>query len=334
MQAIDVHSHVIPPSLVELMRRGQAPDGITLEEVGSQTWVVHPQGYRYPLMPEFYDIGARIKSMDSLGIEAAILSIAPPLFLYWIEPDEAVEAARIINDAIAEMVGQAPDRFVGLMTLPLQTPRAAAEELKRCVNQLDLRGGLIGPHCEGINLDDMSLRPVLSTAEKEDVPLVVHPYYVGSTPGLDDFYLTNLQGNPWQSAVCASRLIFSGTLDDLDRLKIVLVHGGGHLLYQIGRLDHGYKVRPETKTPKRMPSEYLRNFYFDSLTHRPDSTSWLIDQVGADRVLFGTDMPFDMAGPSLKNQLQSCRLSNHDLSLISSENAIRIFGPIKKRSPK
>jgi aminocarboxymuconate-semialdehyde decarboxylase len=188
-----------------------------------------------------------------------------------------------------------------------------------------MRGAQIGPHAEGVPLDDAALRPVLDAAVELGVPLIVHPYYVGSSPGLDDFYLTNLQGNPWQTAVCASRLILSGTLDALPSLDVVLVHGGGHLPYQIGRLDHGYKVRPEAKAPAQPPSRYLRRFHYDTLTHRPESTRWLIDQVGADRVVFGTDMPFDMAGGPLRDQLAGAPVQDEVLAAIAHGNAERLF---------
>ena len=325
MRVIDVHAHVIPPALVAAMRAGQAPDDIRIDNQDGRPWVAHRQGYRYPLLDPFHDVEARLEAMDAAGIDLALLSSPPTLFLYWIDAAAAVEAARTINDAITAMVAQAPTRFAGLATLPLQDPAAAAAELRRCVTSLGMVGAQIGPHAEGVALDDPSLRPVLQAAADLGVPLVVHPYYVGSTPGLDDFYLTNLQGNPWQTAVCASRLILSGTLDVLPSLDLVLVHGGGHLPYQIGRLDHGYAVRPEARAPASPPSAYLRRFHYDTLTHRPESTRWLIDQVGADRVMFGTDMPFDMAGGPFGDQLAGVPADGDVAAAVAHLNAERLF---------
>jgi aminocarboxymuconate-semialdehyde decarboxylase len=325
VRVVDVHAHVIPPALVDLMRTGSAPDGVTLDETGSRAWVVHRQGYRYPLLDAFHDVSARLSQMDSAGTDLAVLSVAPPLFLYWTGVDGAAAAARIINDAVGKMVEQAPHRFAGLATLPMQDPVAAAAELRRCVSELGMRGAQIGPHIDGTPLDDESLRPVLRAAEELGVPLVLHPYYVGSSPGLDDFYLTNLQGNPWQTALSASRLIFSGTLDALPDLDLVLVHGGGHLPYQIGRLDHGYRVRPEATQPAHTPSDYLRRFHYDTLTHNPAATHWLIDQVGSDRVLFGSDVPFDMAGGTFVEQLDGFPGSDDARDAVASGNADRLF---------
>jgi len=326
VKVVDVHAHVIPPSLVAAMRAGTAPDGITLDEsTGEVPWVVHRQGYRYPLLPAFHDAGARLAQMDRDGTDVALLSPAPPLFLYWAEPEVGREAAQVVNDGVAEMVASDPRRFAGVGTLPMADPRAAVEELRRAVRDLGLRGVQVGPHVEGTGLDDPSLRPVLAAAEELGVPVVVHPYYVGSAPGLlDDFYLTNLQGNPWQTALCASRLILSGALDDLPGLEVLLVHGGGHLPYQAGRLDHGWRVRPEARTPALPPSEYLRRFSYDSLTHSTEATRWLVETVGADRVLYGTDVPFDMGGGPFAEQLAAVT-DETARRAVAHGNAARLF---------
>jgi aminocarboxymuconate-semialdehyde decarboxylase len=333
IRVVDVHAHVIPPQLVAAMRADAAPDGIQLESRDGAPWVVHRQGYSYPLLDAFHDIETRLRTMDDMGVDTALLSTPPTLFLYWVDPATALDAARSVNDSVAQMASEAPARFRAMATLPLQDPDAACVELTRCVTELGMCGAQIGPHCEGQPLDDPELRPVLETAQQLGVPLVVHPYYVGSTPGLDDFYLTNLQGNPWQTAVCASRLILSGTLDDLSDLDVLLVHGGGHLPYQIGRLDHGHRVRSEARNPIAPPSHYLRRFHYDTLTHRPQSTRWLIDQVGADRVAFGTDVPFDMAGGSLEAQLAGQPTTTEEMHCIGHRTAEILFGLSERENP-
>lgn len=326
MRIVDTHAHVIPPGFVTAMRSGDAPDGITIEDVAGSPWVVHRQGYRYPLPPHFYDVSARLAHMDAMGVSAAVLSIAPPMFLYWVGADEAVDVARTINDELAAMVENGDGRLSAVATLPMQDPNTAATELRRAVTELGLRGAQIGPHIEGIQLDDPRFRPVLATAEDLNVPLLLHPYYVGAAHAeLADYYLTNLLGNPWQTAVAASRLILSGTLDDHPSLDLVLVHGGGHLPYQCGRLDHGHRVRPEAKTCRDLPSSYLRRFHYDTLTHHPSALQWLIDLVGADRVVYGSDVPFDMGGGPLFEQLGDHQLDDDSLAHIAHRNADRLF---------
>jgi aminocarboxymuconate-semialdehyde decarboxylase len=325
VKVIDVHAHVIPPALVAMMREGTAPDGVTIEDRDGSPWVVHRQGYRYPLAPAFHDVEARLAKMDEDGVDFAVLSVAPPFLNYGLNPDDARSASAVINDALADMVAQAPDRFAAVATLPMQDPSGAIAELHRAVEVLGLRGVQLGSHVEGTPLDDAGIRPVLEAIQALGVPAILHPYYVGSTPGLDDFYLTNLEGNPWQTALAASRLIFSGTLDALPELDFVLVHGGGHLPYQMGRLDHGHRVRSETAGAANAPSTYLRRFHFDTLTHLPAAAQWLIEQAGADRVMFGTDVPFDMAGGALTSQLEGVDIPSNAFKLIAHENAERLF---------
>ena len=174
--------------------------------------------------------------------------------------------------------------------------------------------------------DRPALRPVLATAADLRVPLIVHPYYVASSPGLEDFYLTNLIGNPLATTVCAARLIFSGVLDELTGLRLVLMHGGGYLPYQIGRLDHGHRVRPEARGCAHPPSAYLDRFWFDTVTHAPRPLRFLTDTVGADHVVYGTDFPFDMAAGPLHDQLAGTSLSADETELIAGRNATALFG--------
>lgn len=331
MRVIDVHSHVIPGSLVQSLAAGQGPDGAHLARIGGVSSVVHRQGYRYPLSEEFYDVEARLRTMDDAGVDLDVLSIAPPFFMYWLPSSEAVQVAARINDGIASMVASAPDRFIGLATLPLQDPAAAASELTRSVSELGLRGAEIGAHVDGHVIDDLRFGPVFETASALDVPLMIHPSYAGPQNGLEDFYLTNLLGNPEQTTLCASRLILSGMLDAIPSLKLVLVHGGGFLPYQIGRLDRGFAVRAEAGKCSHPPSHYLNRFYFDTLTHSAKATEALAAIVGIDRVVYGSDRPFDMGGPGIASQLSRIRQgSGGAWQQISHANAESLFGMEKE----
>ena len=231
-----------------------------------------------------------------------------------------------MNDDLAAFADGSAGRITAVATLPLQNPAAAAIELRRAVTELGMAGAEIGPHADGTPLDDPALRPVLATAADLGVPLIVHPYYVAPSPGLEDFYLTNLIGNPLATTVCAARLIFSGVLDELTALRIVLMHGGGYLPYQIGRLDHGYRVRPEAHGSAHPPSAYLDRFWFDTVTHAPAPLCFLTGLVGADHVVYGTDFPFDMAAGPLADQTAGAGLSDADLELIAGRNAVALFG--------
>lgn len=303
MPVIDIHAHLIPRDVVDGARWGSGLDGLTVETADGVDRIRHRQGYTYPFVAEFHDPAARVRAMDAMGIDRAIVSISPTFFFYWVDADAGAAYATATNDTIAAHVAAAPDRLSGLASLPMQDPAAAARELERAVTALGLRGASVGPRVDEGYLDDPRFWPVLECAEALGVPLLLHPFYVGLRPGLPDYYLTNLIGNPLESTIGAARLILSGVLDRFPALRLVLTHGGGFLPYQIGRLDHGYRVRPESKGAAEAPSTYLRRFVFDTVTHRPEVTAFLAALVGPDRVAYGTDLPFDMMGGSLDAQV-------------------------------
>ncbi len=323
---VDVHTHVVPAQVLADARRGSGFDGLTVDHQGGQDWLVHRQGFRYPVPAAYFDVAARLQSMDERGISHALISIAPTLFMYWAPSAETVEFCRAANDVIAAMAAGSGGRLIALATLPMQAPAAAVAELTRAVTSLGMRGAEIGPDVGDTPLDDPAVRPVLAAAAGLGVPLILHPYYVGQRPGLADFYLTNLVGNPLATTVGAARLIFSGLLDELPALRLVLMHGGGYLPYQIGRLDHGHRVRPESRGCLRPPSQYLRRFWYDSVTHAPAALAFLVSMAGPDRVLFGTDFPFDMAAGPVREQAAGAGLSEADLADIAGRNASRLFG--------
>ncbi len=326
MLTVDVHTHFVPPEVLADARRGAGFDGLRTEQRDGQEWLVHRQGFRYPVPPVYCDVEARLGAMDERAVSHAVLSIAPTLFMYWVDAGEAAGFCRAANDALAAFAADSGGRITAVAALPLQDPGAAVTELRRAVTGLGMRGAEIGPDAGGTPLDDPALRPVLAAAADLGVPLIVHPYYVGALPGLADFYLTNLIGNPLATTVCAARLILSGTLDEIGQLRLVLMHGGGFLPYQIGRLDHGHRVRPESRGCALPPSRYLPRFWFDTVTHAPVPLRFLTDLAGADHVLFGTDFPFDMAAGPLAEQIDGTGLHGLDVELIAGLTADRLFG--------
>lgn len=292
---VDLHSHVIPPGMVDAIRRTPATWGARIDTEGAGERVVHAQGYAYPLAREFFDPAAKVASMDRRGLDVSVVSPAPPIFFYQADAKTAAAAARLINDGIAEMVAAYPRRLRGMATLPLQHPDLALAELDRAVREHGFRAVEIGTSIEGAMLAEPRFRPVLRRCRELEVLVFAHPYYVGAKCGMESHYLTNLIGNPWDTTMAAANLMLSGALDELDGIKIVLAHGGGFLPYQIGRLQHGYEVRPETRADARTrPLEQLRRFHYDSMVFDPRALRYLIDVAGSDRVALGSDSPFDM----------------------------------------
>jgi len=314
---VDVHTHVIPPALLARTREPSGLFGVR-ERDGELT---HPQGFRSPLTPDFHDAAAILARMDASGIEQSVLSLSPTMFFYEREPREAVAFARDVNDALAQMV-DGEERLLAIAQLPLQAPEAAVEELERAVEQLGLVGALIGTNVGETPLDADELEPVLACAARLGVPVMLHPYFVGPKPRLEPFFLTNSIGNPLDTCIAAARLIHAGTLDRLPELDLVLVHGGGFLPYQLGRLDHAFDVRPESRVAiAQPPSTYLRRLWIDTLTHSDAALTFLAQLAGADRLLVGTDLPYDMADA---RPLERVRRVGLDADLLGA-SAARLF---------
>ena len=323
----DIHAHFVPPSLVEDLRGGTALDGMQMEDRDGQPWVLHRQGPKYPLQPELHDLDARLALMDRLGIDVAAVSVSPTLYFYWIEASEAADWARRTNDDIAKLAADANGRVVGIAHLPMQDPDAAIAEAER-VKELGFKGVQMAPMILDRPLDEEDHFSVLQALERLGLPVILHPYFVGAgnRAGLDKYYLTNLAGHPYSTAVGASRLIMSGVLDRLPELHPVLVHGGGYLPYQIGRLDHGNEVRPEAQACQEKPSSYLRRFRFDTLAHSPKALQYLIDLVGSDRVVYGTDFPYDMGGGPVEEQLRGVEIDETGVQRIRGANTQELLG--------
>lgn len=295
MTAVDVHSHAIPPSVVEAMEADPAGFMARIEGEGEARRVVHDQGYAYPLFEEFTDPTAKLREMDRKGIDISVLSPPPPLFYYWADAETGASIAQLVNDGIAELVSANPGRFRGMATVPLQDAEAAVAELDRTVSTHGFRAVEVGTSVEGRQLADEAFRPFLEHASELGILLFTHPYYVGVKQGLEDYYLTNLLGNPYDSTVMIANLMFSGLLDELPQLKLCVAHGGGFAPYQVGRLEHGHRVRPETRAhTKTPPGELLRRLFFDTITFNPLALRYLLDLVGSEHVILGTDAPFDM----------------------------------------
>lgn len=298
---IDIHSHVIPDRIVAAIAANPKRFRARIEGEGASRKIIHDQGYVYPLFEEFRQVEAKLDSMDRRQIDISVISPAPPMFYYWADADLALEVAGLVNDGVADMVGARPARLRGMATVPMQHPDAAVAELERVVRNFGFKAVEIGTSVEGAQLAEERFRPLLRRASELNVFVFAHPYYVGAKAGLENYYLTNLIGNPLDTTVMLANLMFSGRLDELPDLKIVLAHGGGFIPYQIGRLVHGHSVRCEANgISKSSPKDLLKRIYFDSLVFEPQALRYLIDLVGADHVCIGTDAPFDMADDNPK----------------------------------
>jgi aminocarboxymuconate-semialdehyde decarboxylase len=324
---IDLHNHVIPPTVVDALTRDPQRFGMSIEEKGGKRYF-NSHGRLAELEPAFYDADAKVEWMDRVGLDIAAISVGPPIYFYWLSPDAGLEAARLANDGIAQMVAKRPDRLRGMAHLPMQDPDAAITELERVTREHKFRAVEVGTSIEGVALADQRFRKVLKTIEQLDCFVFTHPYQCLAQGGMDRYYLSNFVGFPLDTTLMVAHLMFSGALDELPRLKILLPHGGGYVPYQIGRFVHGFNVRPEPKEKTgTSPADLLRRFYFDALTHDPLAVRHLINRVGADRVVIGSDHPFDMGPADLMGGIDAIPdLTASEREYVCSLTALSLLG--------
>lgn len=326
---IDVHSHFIPEQFIE--RDGAMPRstyGVRITAADGR--LLQHQSPRDVPGSDFDQVcrlERRETDMDRLGIDLQVLSVSPWLFAYHLEPAVGVAVCQVMNDAFAAAISAHPGRFVALAHVPLQAPEAAAAELERCVRDLGFRGAEICSHVNGRNLDDPALAPFYRKAQELDVPIFLHPQHVLGMDRLGSYHLGNLIGNPTDTAVAVASLIFGGVMLEFPRLAFYLAHGGGTCPTLRGRWEHGWHMRPEARLHiQRPPSEYFGRFYFDSLTHSVQTLQDLVQAVGADRVMLGSDYPADMADPDPVRTIASLRhCTEADKQLMYGDTAQRLF---------
>jgi aminocarboxymuconate-semialdehyde decarboxylase len=326
---IDVHTHVLPERWEDLAAR-----------YGGGRWprLVHRDACRATIMTgdtvfrevtdRSWSPERRIEDMDRLGIDRQALSPPPVMFCYWAEPPAARAFARMQNENVAAIVGRHPRRFVGMATVPLQDTALAVEELRDARDRLGLRAVEIGTCPGGRDFDDPALFPFFEACRDLGMAVFVHP----ATPlvgqeRLTKYYFPLIVGNPLETAVAISKLIFGGVLERLPDLRICFAHGGGAFPFTLGRLDYGWSVRPEgpESIPKR-PREYARLLHFDSLTHSPANLRFLVAEFGAERVAMGSDYPFDMGSPDPVAAVGEAGLDPVARALVEGGTAARFLG--------
>ena len=249
--------------------------------------------------PKLNGVAERLKDMDALGVDVQAISPSPGQYYYFAPPDVGREAAQAINDGMAAAVASHPDRLVGMGTVPLQDTEMAIEEMRRCVKDLDLRGIEINSHVNGRELAEDDFRPFFAAAEELGILLFLHP--LGFTHGqrLSEHYLNNIIGNPIESTIALSHLVFGGVLDAHPGLKLCVAHGGGYLPAYWGRMDHAFRAREDCRQHiTREPSSYLRQVWLDTLVFDKDELDSLVRTRGPDKLCLGTDYPFDMSEPN------------------------------------
>ncbi|HEX6220951.1 MAG TPA: amidohydrolase family protein [Acidimicrobiia bacterium] len=282
------------------------------------------------IMPALTQPAERIEHMDRMGIEVQGLSTFVSEYFYWAPPESGAESARIQNENVAAIAADRPDRFVALgATVPLQDVDLAIAEMDRAVDHLGFKGLQIGGTVDGHNLDEPRFRPFWAAVQAKGIPVILHPNGYPESQRLGDYFLVNCIGNPLETMVAATRMIFSGLFEEHPGIKLVLLHGGGYLPFYMSRADHTWKVRPETRAaiPDHPPSSYMKMFYYDTVVFQPLYLRHLVEVVGVDHVLLGTDFPFDMGETDPLGLIETTEgLDEADRTAISGGNAARLYG--------
>jgi aminocarboxymuconate-semialdehyde decarboxylase len=286
----DVHNHAVPRDAIELLR-GASGYPITVE--GN---VMEADRVRAELTPVFTDPAAKLDQLEALGLEGAVVSVSPALFAYEVDPDRGVSLCRAVNSGLAEFCTRDPSRLRWISHVPLQAPDVAAELLAETASAGAV-GAQIGTSVAAKPLADAGLDRFWTAAEENDMALMLHPAYNNPHPGLDGYHLQNAIGNQLETTIAAERLIVTGVLDRHPRLRLLLVHAGGYMPWQAGRLRHAASVRTELADSPPDPYEYFGRVFVDTITHDAAALRFLVERVGAANVAMGTDLPFDMATP-------------------------------------
>lgn len=298
---IDFHAHLIPPKLVKTLQARGAEYGVECRGTPEAPTIrLEGSGWTKPIPLQLCRVAERLQTLDRQGIDKQVVASWIDLSGYTMPADLGVKFSELQNELIAELVADHPDRLLGAATVPMQSPPDAIRVLKRAVERLGFRSVQIATYFGGDRfLDDNRLDPFWAAAEAMGVLLYFHPYDETPPNGTKDYFLHNIVNYPLQTAIAIPRMIFGGVFDRFPRLKVCFPHGGGYLPYQFGRIRRAAHVRAETKVHgyEGDPLDVMRTFYFDTIVHNPASLRYLAEMVGADRILMGSDYPFDMNDP-------------------------------------
>jgi aminocarboxymuconate-semialdehyde decarboxylase len=332
---VDLHTHILPPSWPDLRRRYGYGGFVQLEHSGPgcANMLLDGKVFR-EVTDNCWEPSRRLEDCHRHGVRVQVLSTVPVMFSYWARPEDTHDLARLLNDHLADVVAKHPKCFAALGTLPMQAPDLAVRELERCVGELGFPGVQIGTNVNGKNLDHPDLFPVLQAAERLGAAVFVHPWEVVGRERMQKYWLPWLVGMPAETSLAICSVLFGGVLERLPKLRICFAHGGGAFPGTLGRIDHGFRARPDlcAVATKKSPEEHLNCFYVDSLVHHPEALRLLLKLLGAERVALGTDYPFPLGEDEPGKLIESLdELTDRERRRLLAETALEFLGLPKKQ---
>lgn len=296
MLRIDTHSHLLPRTLPDFAARTGDRRWPVLHGVDDGVEIHRDGRFFRKVDARAYDPAVRRREYLAHGVDVQVVCTVPVLFCYWAEPSLGLAWSQHLNDELAAGCQADACHYVGLATLPLQAPELAAQELRRAVRELGLRGMQIGSHHGALNLGDPELDPLWAAARELDAAILIHPWEMMGQETMGKYWLPWLVGMPAEQARAYCSIVFGGVLDRFPGLKLAFAHGGGAVPWTIGRIEHGWRMRPDLVQidSARSPRSALTEVIFDSCVHDPTALRYLIELMGADRLMLGTDYPFPL----------------------------------------
>src|SRR6185295_9992712 len=293
---IDIHTHIIPEHMPNWTQRFGYGEFIHLEHRNCEACMMKGDKLFRVVEENCYKEDVRKKEMDETEVSVQVLSTIPVLFNYWAKPEDGLETSRFFNDHIAETVTKGAGRFIGLGTVPLQDVDRSIMEMERCMNELKMSGLEIGSNINGRNLSEKELFPFYKAAEELNCALFVHPWEMMGEKQMEKYWLPWLIGMPAETARAISAMIFGGVFETFPKLRVAFAHGGGSFPFTIGRIEHGFNVRPDLTAVdnKINPRSYIGRFWVDSVVHDEKAREYLIGVMGADKICLGSDYPFPL----------------------------------------
>jgi aminocarboxymuconate-semialdehyde decarboxylase len=326
---IDLHTHILPKTWPDLKERYGYGGFVRLEHVDAcSARMMQDDRFFRAVSHNTWDPDVRLAECGTHGVDVQVLSTVPVMFSYWAKPRDTLDLCRFLNDHVASVVAQYPRHYIGLGTLPMQEPELACEELHRSVRELGLAGVEIGTHIGAWNLDDEALYPFWAEAEKLDASVFIHPWEMLGEDRMTRYWLKWLVGMPTETTLAICSVLMGGVVEKFPRLKLAFAHGGGAFAAILGRISHGFDVRPDlcqtrTSTP---PKDLLQNLYVDSLVHDEQALHLLLDTFGAERIALGSDYPFPLGEHHPGQLIESVALPSSTKERLLSGTALAFLG--------
>ena len=332
---IDIHTHIMPDKMPNWVKKFGYGEFIHLEHRNCKACMMKGDKVFREVDDNCFNTAIRLKEMNDTNVSIQVLSTIPVLFNYWAKPADCLETSRFLNDHIADAVSKNPKRFIGIGTVPMHDSALAIQEMERCVNELKMPGLEIGSNINGINLSDPQFFPFYEAAEKLDCSLFVHPWEMMGEGQMQKYWLPWLVGMPAETSRAICSMIFGGVFEQFPKLRVAFAHGGGAFPFTLGRIEHGYKVRPDLVAVDNPinPKNYIGKFWIDSLVHDRKALEFLLELMGDNNICLGSDYPFPLGEHKPGKLIEKMDLGKKTIRKLLYRNAIEWLGLDKKDLP-